>query len=218
MGVLASVAAAVAIGFSQQGDRLVVQAPAYRVVLSAANGRILEIDDAHGRKLLGAGYGCMWWLNPYHHATSLGGCGFRIRHTWRGHTLTMTYGKTATVTLRADAASFDLRLQVASGAVTRDQIRFPAGLVGDTRTVQAGYSPNVLPGVRLKPAFFSRVGNPIQIYPSRWAFADYLSLDTAGGHVSLYTVNRGPIAPVSLGFLHLGANAPCSGQTYCVIH
>jgi hypothetical protein len=218
MGVLASVAAAVAIGFSQQGDRLVVHAPGYRVVLSAQNGRILEIDDARGRQLLGAGYGCMWWLNPDHHATSLGGCSFRPAHTWRGHTLTLTYGKTATVTLRAAATSFDLRLRIASGGATRDQVRFPAGLVGDTRTVQAGYTPNVLPGLRLEPKFFSRVGNPIQIYPSRWAFADYLALDSGGGHVAVYTVNRGPIAPVSLGFLHLGGNAPCSGHTYCLIH
>ena len=218
MGLLASVAAAVAIGFSQQGDRLVVHAPGYRVVLSAQNGRILEIDDARGRKLLGAGYGCMWWLNPDHHATSLGGCSFRPAHTWRGHTLTLRYGKTATVTLRAAATSFDLRLRVASGGATRDEVRFPAGLVGDTRTVQAGYTPNVLPGLRLEPKFFSRVGNPIQIYPSRWAFADYLALDSGGGHVAVYTVNRGPIAPVSLGFLHLGGNAPCSGDAYCVIH
>jgi hypothetical protein len=218
MEVLASVAAAVAIGFSQQGDRLVVHAPGYRVVLSAQNGRMLEIDDARGRQLLGAGYGCMWWLNPDHHATSLGGCSFRPAHTWRGHTLTLTYGKTATVTLRAAATSFDLRLRIASGGATRDQVRFPAGLVGDTRTVQAGYTPNVLPGLRLEPKFFSRVGNPIQIYPSRWAFADYLALDSGGGHVAVYTVNRGPIAPVSLGFLHLGGNAPCSGHTYCLIH
>jgi hypothetical protein len=218
MGVLASVAAAVAIGFSQQGERLVVHAPAYRVVLSAQNGRILEIDDARGRRLLGSGYGCMWWLNPEHHATSLGGCSFRPAHAWRGNTLTLTYGKTATVTLRAAPTSFDLRLSVANGGVTRDQIRFPAGLAGDTRTVQAGYTPNVLPGLRLKPAFFSRVGNPIQIYPSRWAFADYLALDSGGGHVAVYTVNRGPIAPVSLGFLHLGGGAPCSGRSYCVIH
>src|SRR5437763_14466312 len=121
MGVLASVGAAVAIGFSQQGDRLVVHAPAYRVVLSAANGRILEIDDVRGRKLLGAGYGCMWWLNPYHHATSLGGCGFRVEHAWRGHTLTLTYGRTATVTLDAAASSVDLRLRRARGGARRDQ-------------------------------------------------------------------------------------------------
>ena len=218
MGVIASVAAAAAIGFSQQGDRLVVHAPAYRVVLSAANGRILELDDARGRKVLGGADGCMWWLNPYHHATSLGGCAYHARHSWRGRTLTLTYGRTAVVTLRAATTSFDLRLRIANTGATRDQIRFPAGLAGDTRTVQAGYSPNVLPGLRLKPAFFSRVGNPIQIYPSRWAFADYLALDSGGGHVALYTVNRGPIAPVSLGFLHLAGATPCSGHAYCVIH
>jgi hypothetical protein len=218
MGVLASVVAAAAIGFSQQGDRLVVHAPGYRLALSAQNGRVLELDDARGRKLLGGAAGCLWWLNPYHHATSLGGCAFHATHSWRGHTLTLTYGKTATVTLRVGATSFDLRLRVANGDATRDQIRFPAGLAGDTRTVQAGYSPNVLPGVRLAPAFFSRVGNPIQIYPSRWAFADYLALDSGGGHVALYTVNRGPIAPVSLGFLHLAGTTPCSGHAYCVIH
>src|SRR4051794_21376593 len=200
MGVLASVVAAAAIGFSQQGDRLVVHAPGYRLALSAQNGRVLELDDARGHKLLRGAAGCLWWLNPYHHATSLGGCAFHATHSWRGHTLTLTYGKIATVTLRAGATSFDLRLRVANTGATRDQVRFPAGLAGDTRTVQAGYSPNVLPGVRLAPAFFSRVGNPIQIYPSRWAFADYLALDTGGGHVALYTVNRGPIAPVSLGF------------------
>src|SRR5437763_17189647 len=103
MGVIASVAATVAIGFSQQGDRLVVHAPAYRVVLSAQNGRILEVDDARGRKLLGAGYGCLWWLNPDHHATAVSGCSFRPHARWsaRTSTLTLQYASLATVTLHA---------------------------------------------------------------------------------------------------------------------
>jgi hypothetical protein len=84
--------------------------------------------------------------------------------------------------------------------------------------VQAGYVPNVLPGVRLKPGFFSRVGNAVQIYPSRWAFADYLALDANRGHVALYVVNRGRLAPSSLGFLHLAPGAPCSGPRYCLLH
>jgi hypothetical protein len=218
MGVLAAFAAAATIGFSQQAGRLVVQAPAYRVVLSAHNGRILEVDDARGRRLLGAGYGCLWWVNPGHNATSLGGCSFHPALRWRDGVLTLTYGATAVVTLRAHATFFDLQLELRNGKAVRDAIRFPAGLVGDTRTVQSGYVPDVLPGVRLKPGFFSRVGNALQIYPSRWAFADYLALDANGGHVALYTVNRSRIAPVTLGFLHLGTGAPCSGRTYCLLH
>jgi hypothetical protein len=219
MGLLAGIAAAAAI-FSHAAGQLVVKAPGYRVVLSDTNGRILEVDDARGRKLLGSSWGCLWWLNPDHHATSVGGCSFHPRSRWdaRASTLTLTYGSLAVVTLHARATYFDLRLRIANGAPIRDHVRFPAGLAGDTRTVQAGYAPDVLPGVKLKPAFFSRVGNPVQIYPSRWAFADYLALDSNGGHVALYSVNRGPIAPVSFGFLHLGGTAPCSGRVYCLLH
>ena len=220
MGVAVSFLAAVAIGFSHPAGRLVVQAPGYRVVLSAQTGRVLEVDDAGGHKVLGGSYGCMWWLNPDRHATALQGCSFHpaVRWSRRTATLTLQYGKLVTVTLHARPAFFDLRMRLRNNGAVRDQIRFPAGLAGDTRTVQAGYVPDVLPGVKLKPAFFSRVGNPIQIYPSRWSFADYLALDANGGHAALYTVNRGPIAPVRLGFLHLGAGSPCSERVYCLLH
>jgi hypothetical protein len=219
MGVLATAAAAAAVLFSQQHGQLVVHAPGYRLALSAANGRILELDDARGRKLLGAGYGCLWWLNPNHHATSQGGCRFHPGHRWnaRTSTLTLTY-PSVEVTVHAQRTFFDLRMRLRNGGVVRDQIRFPAGLVGDTRTVQSGYAPDVLPGVKLRKAFFSRIGNPVQIYPSRWSFADWLGLDVNGSHVALYVVNRGPIAPASLGFLHLGAGSPCSGRVFCVFH
>jgi hypothetical protein len=218
MGALAAVAAAAAVGFSHHAGKLVVQAPAYRVVLSAQNGRILEVDDARGKRLLGGGYGCQWWVNPDHHATSVTGCSFRPTYHWHAGTLTLSYGSSAVVALRAQPAFFDLQLRLRSASAVRDEVRFPAGLVGDTSTVQYGYSPNVLPGVRLKPSFFSSVANPVQVYPSRWAFADYLALDTNGGHVAVYTVNRGPIAPALVGFLHLGAGSPCSGRSYCLFH
>jgi hypothetical protein len=217
MGVLASVVAAAAL-FTQTPGKLVVKTPAYRVVLSAANGRILEVDDRRGKQLLGGAYGCLWWVNPDHHATAVTGCSTRPKARWRGSTLTLTYGRKATVTLRAEATSFDLQLHLGAAKVVRDAVRFPAGLAGATRTVQAGYVPDVLPGLKLKPSFFSAATNSIQIYPSRWNFADWLALDTNGGHVAVYTVNRGPIAPVESGFLHSAAGMPCSGGTYCLVH
>jgi hypothetical protein len=220
MGLLAAFLAAATVGFSHHGGTLVLQAPGYRLVLSAQTGRILELDDAAGRKLLAGSYGCLWWINPEHHATVLDGCSYRPAVRWdaRRSTLTLAYRPGVTVTIHAGGSSFDLRLALRNHGAARDQIRFPSGLAGDTRTVQAGYVPDVLPGLRLKPAFFSRVGNPVQIYPSRWGFADYLALDTNGGHVAVYAVNRGALAPVSFGFLHLADGSPCSGTVYCVIH
>jgi hypothetical protein len=218
MGVVASLVAAAAL-FTQPPGKLVVETPAYRVVLSAANGRILEVDDRRGKKLLGGAYGCLWWANPDHHATSATGCSIRPKARWRGSTLTLTYGAKATVTLHAHPSYFDLRLRLGATGAVRDAVRFPAGLAGDVRTAEAGYVPDVLPGLKLKPSFFAtNTANSTQLYPSRWAFADWLALDSNGGHVAVYTVNRGAIAPVQLGLLHLGGGRPCSGGTYCLFH
>jgi hypothetical protein len=203
MGAVATLLASVAL-FSHQPGKLVVSAPGYRLVLAAADARVLRLDDARGRTLL---RGCLWE------------CGRRVRHTWNraARTLTLTYGTAATVTLRAGTTSFDLRLRLAPARKLRPNVRFPA-FTGDTRAVTAGYSPNVLPGVRLARPFFSRVGNATQIYPSRWAFADWLAADVGAGHVAVYTVNRGALAPVTLGFLHLGPGRPCSGRVFCAFH
>src|ERR1700750_2091724 len=117
MGVLASAVAAAAL-FTQTPGKLVVTTPAYRVVLSAATGRILEVDDRRGRKLLGGAYGCLWWVNPDHHASSARGCAARPTVRLQRPILTLTYGTKATVTLRAGASSFDLQLRLgAAGAV-----------------------------------------------------------------------------------------------------
>ncbi len=229
MHVLAALIASSAIAFTAPPGRLVVTAPGYTLQLSAHNGRILSLNRK-GQQLLHGGFGCMWDVNPNHHATKIGGCAFdrtgarRFSYRWDARTSTLTEtwtGKdvgTVTVTLAARASSFDLQLTMKNGGPVRDEVRFPSGLAGDTRIVEAGYVPEVLPGVKLSPRFFREVHNTVQIYPSRWAFADWLALDTGAGSVALYTVYPGGIAPTQLGFIHTGAHTTCSGIAYCIVH
>jgi Domain of unknown function (DUF6259) len=211
--------------------RLVLTTATYRLSLSKRNGKVVDlVDRASGLRLLRNTDRCLWSGAALNGKSYVGGCSFAPRglrtfsYRWNAAsaTLTLDYraatAASAVVTLRARAGFFDLQLRIANHGRVLARVPFPDGLVGDTSTVEAGYAPNVLPGVRFKPAFFSRVGRDVQIYPSRWAFADYVALDVRSAHVSLYSVVRGPLRPVELGFVHLAAPSPCSGETFCVVH
>lgn len=179
-------------------DRLVISGTTYRLVVSKGEIELFS----QGRRLL---HGSLF---------STG----RVTHRWKAKSSTLTLAaRSSTVTLRARPTFFDLRLTLTNGGETRPAVPFPAGLVGDVTGVGAGYAPNVLPGVRLKPAFFSRLGGNVETYPSRWAFADYLALDVGRAHVALYSVATGAIRPVNLGFVHLPAGR-CAGGSFCVVH
>jgi hypothetical protein len=200
-------------------DRIVLTSPVYRLTIAKRNGKILDlVQRSTGASVLHGGSACLW------SATRIGGCtARRVTYRWRAATATLTLEYTspgfgaAVATLHALPDHLDLRLTLRNRSRLRTTVRFPDGLVGDTSAVTAGYAPNVLPGVRLSPPFFSRVGNDIESYPSRWAFADYLALDVGAAHAALYGVGDGPIRPVNLGFAHL-ASGPCSSTTFCLVH
>jgi len=200
-------------------DRIVLTSPVYRLTVAKRNGKILDlVQRSTGASVLRGGSACLW------SATRVGGCtARRVTYRWRPATATLTleytspgFG-TAVATLHALLDHVDLRLTLRNRSRLRTTVRFPDGLVGDTTSVTAGYAPNVLPGVRLSPAFFARVGSNVESYPSRWAFADFLALDVGSAHAALYGVGDGPIRPVNLGFAHL-ASGPCSGATFCLVH
>jgi hypothetical protein len=207
--------------------RMVITTHAYRLTLSKRNGKILGlVDRASGVRLGRNANRCLWGVAPRNDHLYLGGCSFapraarRFSYRWdrAATTLTLTYRGSAVVTVHARPTSFDLRLRVESHGSPLTRVEFPEAFAGDTATVTAGYAPTVLPGMRLAPAFFSRVGGDVQLYPSRWAFADYLAFDAGDAHLSVYSISRGPLYPVQLGFVHAAAPAPCSGQSFCVVH
>src|SRR5581483_1686468 len=213
------------ISFAHRSGLLIVRTPTYSLELSDRNGRVVGVAE-HASLLHDTGR-CLWGVLGVSDRSYLGGCSFAPkgahRFTWswnqRRSLLTLGYRGSATVTVHALPSALDLRLAFVNN---RDQpvtrIRFPDGLAADAAHVEAGYAPNVLPGVRLAPAFFTRVDNTVQIYPSRWAFADYLALDEKGGNVALYTVAHDRLHPAELGFVHNAAPAPCSGSDACLLH
>ncbi|MGH3064728.1 MAG: DUF6259 domain-containing protein [Gaiellaceae bacterium] len=215
----------------RRAGRLVVTAPAYRLTLDKRNGKILDlVDRAASARLVQGTKGCLWRVESRGRPALKDACSFtargarRFSYRWNAAsaTLTLEYSDpalgSATVLLRARAQFFDLRLSVENRGAVLTNVSLPGELFGDVRTVEAGYAPNVLPGVRLKPGYFTRVGNDLHVYPSRWAFADFLGLDAGGGHMSLYSVNPGPIHPVVLGFLRHPSPGRCSGPSFCLVH
>jgi hypothetical protein len=217
---------------------LVLSTPTYRLTLSKRNGAFLDLLDlATKQHLVTATNGCQWGAAAVGDSAYIGGCTFtptsgsRFSYAWAAatRTLTMSYGAgddaahdvDAVVTLHAASGSFDLQLTLRNHAAHALQtVNFPVDFYADVNLAQAGYAPNFLPGVRLGPGFFSRVGGNVLTYPSRWAFADYLALDLGGAHMAIYSVNPAPtpLAPESFGFIHNAAPVPCSGPSFCITH
>ena len=206
------------------GARLVLTTRAYRLTLSKRNGKILGLVDRATRN------GARLELEPLpvggaagEQPAYVGGCSFapsgprRFSYRWSRATSTLTLAyrgstlRMAVVTLRA-ARPFDLRLRIENRGRALSRVEFPEALAGDTAVVTAGYAPTVLPGVRLAPAFFSRVGDDVQLYPSRWAFADYLALDAGGGHLSVYSVRAGRCTRCSSAFSMLPSRHRAPGR------
>ncbi len=207
-------------------DALVVSTDRYRLTLTKRTGEILKlVDRVSGTPLIGGQGGCLWAARAAGGGPYLGGCSYQVAYAWNAAaaTLTLTYKGAeldAVATIMGRPTSLDLQLELESRRGGRiENVLFPADLREDVASIRAGYAPNFLPGVRFRPAFFSRVGSNVLTYPSRWAFSDYLALDLGDSSLALYSANPAPapIAPVTLGFVHTDGGI-CSGGSFCVVH
>ena len=225
-------------------DRMVLSNNYYQLTLSKTNGAILSILDRSTAAYVsqGSNGGCLWGASfsdgavPY-----VGGCSFGstgnafFSYQWDGlSTLSLSYSGSfdadrqfaATVTVVAgSSAAFELQITIQNswGALVHN-VLLPSELLFPTDAVQAGYVPYYLPGVRLLPGFFSGYHDQVPFYPGNQAFADFIALDSAGGHLAIYTVNpyalngpSNPIAPVALGFIHAGSSG-CGAASFCSYH
>jgi len=219
------------VTFDDSSGHLVIVAPTYRLTLDRRDGRIVDVlDRASGARIVHGAHSCLWRVEARRRPALRNACAFaprsarRFSYRWSpaSAALALTYrdpvAGSAVVTIRARRDWFDLQLTIRNRGPVLTTVSLPGDLLGDVRAVEAGYAPNVLPGVRLRPGFFRGTGNTLQTYPSRWAFADYLAVDAGGGHLAVYSVNRGPVRPVTLGFLRQAPPGRCSGTWYCVVH
>ena len=212
-------------------DRMLLGNPYYELALSKTNGGVLALLDKAGGSTvtLGSRGGCLWGALYGYPGTSqsyVGGCSYsagganRFSYAWNpaSQVLTLRYahdptapGLDGTVTVKGSSRAFldlSLSLQNYGNALLGNTI-FPSDLLFSANSVQAGYLPFRLPGVRLQPAWFQSGATFFPIYPGGENFADYLALDVSNGHLAFYSINpKGPIAPVKSGFLHYPGDAP----------
>ncbi len=228
------------IRFTQQPRRslLRITAPGYELTLSRVNGKIVSlIDRAAGTRLLVGQGGCLWGARADGSTDYIGGCSFsragaaRFSYRWdaRSAKLTLKYAAnasapdaiSATAVLTASETFFDLQVTVENHLHrVLSSVLVPADLVGLSGNVTSGYSPNFLPGIRLGPGFFKGSRGNVLTYPGRWAWADYLAVDSGDGHLALYSENPdpNPIRPVELGFARGEPGTFCADRFFCIIH
>ena len=134
----------------------------------------------------------------------------RFFYTWISptNTLVLSYlpdpnaSKQVSVTVTITASEqpyFDLRISVENGwGDTLQRVIFPYDLLFDEPEVEEAVIPAGLPGIAIKPDFFTAGGQYRGTYPGDLS-ADYAAVRTEGGNLALYGLHPvGPVQPVEI--------------------
>jgi hypothetical protein len=218
-------------------DLLVLGNDTWEVAFRKTNGGIVTIIDKTGGGTLSTGsrYECLWGAVDMLNQFYMGGCSFHrdgsnhFGYSWSpsDHTLTLSYVTDplstdefiATVeVIASDADYFDMQLEVQehyNDGRLFDYLLFPSDLYFSEAEVNGVLLP-LLPGVVLKPGFFSEDRIYYWNYPGYpGAFADYIALSTTSGELAIYSLQSDPIQPVQFGINNDDDYQP---DTYYVAH
>lgn len=224
--VSAAPAAPLGIYFDDSSpDRILVGNGYYEVAFRKSNGSIESISVPAGRPSLTAGsrWECLWGAVLSGSNEFAGGCHYRqntenwFDYQWFAatNTLLLKYevlgvdgppvGAEVEVRL-TDQRWLDMRIQIRNYSQrTVERVLFPCDLVFRETEIQEAVLP-VLPGMALEPAFWAEDRSYVRQYPG-WPglFADFVSIQTANGGLSIYTLPRDgahSVEPAYLGFIH----------------
>lgn len=219
-------------------ELLILGNDTWEVAFRKTNGGIVYITDKAigGMLSTGSRNECLWgaWdsLSQYY----IGGCSFHrdwgnhFSYSWSdsSHTLTLSYNTDplasdefhATVSVIASEGDyFDLQLAVQEHYTDGrlfDYLLFPSDLYFSETAVKGVLLP-LLPGVVLKPGFFSENRVYYWNYPGYpGAFADYIAFSTTQGELAIYSIFQGdPLQPVQFGINNDDVTQPAS---YYIAH
>lgn len=219
-------------------ELLILGNDTWEVAFRKTNGGIVYITDkaAGGTLSTGSRHECLWGASDLQNQFYVGGCSFhrdwsnRFSYAWSGSNNTLTFSYTtdplavdeftATVQVVATEADFfDMKLSVQehySDGRLFDFLLFPSDLYFSEGEVKGVLLP-LLPGVVLKPGFFSDERVYSWNYPGYpGAFADYLALSTTEGELAIYSLFSGdPLQPVQSGINNDDEYQP---DTYYISH
>ncbi|WP_204798909.1 discoidin domain-containing protein [Paenibacillus sacheonensis] len=195
-----------AVHFEADDGLLRIGNDKYEIAFSDENGGITYVQDEASGKRLTAGnrQGALWWgiLQDESSVSSVRNAPFSYSWNAKRAALALHYGGQLQVDV---TASFDrtnrivLEAAVVNGTKeTIQSFRFPYELKFAADDVVDGMLP-MLPGAKLKPAFFTEGNAYAGQYPGVM-FASYTALRTKNGNLALYDIGGKPTATTQLGF------------------
>lgn len=195
-----------AVKMAQDRERIVVTGQRYEIIFSAKNGGIESIRDrqAQAEMSLGNREGALWWGFAGNDGSWNSTQAESFSYEWhnRSKSLVFHYGGPLKVDATVSFAK-DGRIRMSAKVVngtgrTLESFRFPYELKVSADSVKDGLLP-MLPGARLKDAFFKESNSYEAMYPGVM-FASYVAVRTDHGSLALYDVHGKSVESAMLGF------------------